>query len=466
MSQSNQERNNPQADKYDNSLSVSRLNQTPERTEEFDDINYCEWDGENPFRRCFDNITRRVILDNPISYNKDAYLSMTQLEYLAAYTVHQIISQYKDNLSEEQLKLAIKYKHTYYPETITDIPKAVETVRIFKLGPSKNKQPKQIEQAQKIIDAEFVETKPVSKLQIAAAKTKEGALGQFGVFLKNTKPLKEFQKEHPRFAYAVGVGALALSLTFGGTPEVNQENNNNIARASVDFSPPVEYVYEQAPLQDEEEESDFIPSTTRPVTQESIPSLKIQLADPQPVEVKTVETMAPNNETQEVEYVEEVNNKEEIDEDLLLAYFASLDPTPAPVTTTIPSQSPQAPEPKVEVVSQAPLPPVEETTGVNPVEALTAERIGWLQEAGIAESDWAYVNFIVTKESSWNYKAVNAQTSATGLPQSIPSYWRDTWAEDFKDNPVSQLKWQKWYIEDRYGSYAKAFEFWKRNNWY
>lgn len=86
----------------------------------------------------------------------------------------------------------------------------------------------------------------------------------------------------------------------------------------------------------------------------------------------------------------------------------------------------------------------------------------WMAAAGIPQSDWQYVDYIVSKESSWRPDAVNAESGACSLVQSLPCSkvgpnWRD---------PVVALKWQYSYVQQRYGGYAGAYNFWLKNSWY
>lgn len=99
---------------------------------------------------------------------------------------------------------------------------------------------------------------------------------------------------------------------------------------------------------------------------------------------------------------------------------------------------------------------------------LTTEdgRAELMAAAGIAEADRKHVDFIITKESSWDHLAVNAQTGAYGLFQSIPSHWQETWPENFESDPLAQFKWAAWYMEQSYGSWGAAAEFWRLNNYW
>lgn len=86
----------------------------------------------------------------------------------------------------------------------------------------------------------------------------------------------------------------------------------------------------------------------------------------------------------------------------------------------------------------------------------------WLKASGIPESDWAYVDSIVTRESGWNPNAVNPTSGACGLGQQLPcGKWPGAW-----NDPVAALKAQHNYVKSRYGSYAGAVEFWNNNRYY
>ena len=60
----------------------------------------------------------------------------------------------------------------------------------------------------------------------------------------------------------------------------------------------------------------------------------------------------------------------------------------------------------------------------------------WLTAAGIAASDWGYVEYIVHKVPGNGY------------------------------NPVDNLRWANGYAVGRYGSWAGAYAFWTSNHWW
>ncbi len=120
----------------------------------------------------------------------------------------------------------------------------------------------------------------------------------------------------------------------------------------------------------------------------------------------------------------------------------------------------EIPEPEPEPVAAAPAaatvaaaPPMY-TGGGSPAE--------WMAAAGLAESDWGYVDFIVSKESGWNPNATNASSGACGLVQALPCSKVPGSGYD----PVANLTWANGYAVGRYGSWAQAYAFWTSNHWW
>lgn len=108
---------------------------------------------------------------------------------------------------------------------------------------------------------------------------------------------------------------------------------------------------------------------------------------------------------------------------------------------------------------------------INPIPLLELstiddKKVKLMKTVGIEESDYQYVDYIVSHESSWNYKAVNPSSGAYGLCQALPGTKMGTIASDWQTNPVTQLTWCDNYAEERYGSWQSAYEFWIKNNWW
>src|SRR5260221_5189568 len=119
--------------------------------------------------------------------------------------------------------------------------------------------------------------------------------------------------------------------------------------------------------------------------------------------------------------------------DLPDQYALSLaEQTTIPATTTTVPPSPQ-PRPKPKPVSYpAPAaPPLDE------------QKVAWLQAAGIAESDYNYVDEVFTPESHWNPSDVSPK-GCIGLGQNCPasdgSYWLEDACPNWQEDPVCQIQ--------------------------
>lgn len=109
--------------------------------------------------------------------------------------------------------------------------------------------------------------------------------------------------------------------------------------------------------------------------------------------------------------------------------------------------------------------------GVSPASSAPAfnpsgSKADWMRAAGIADSDFGYVDYIISHESGWNYHAVNRSSGAYGLPQSLPAGKLASAGADWRDNPVTQLRWAHNYAVGRYGSWEAAYRFWTVNHWW
>lgn len=100
-----------------------------------------------------------------------------------------------------------------------------------------------------------------------------------------------------------------------------------------------------------------------------------------------------------------------------------------------------------------------------------------MKDAGIAESDWPAVDYIVSHESGWcpykwegqigycptGYAETYSEESASrgfGLCQSTPAIKMASAASDWRNNAVTQLKWCSAYAQSRYGGWQAAENHW------
>ncbi len=95
--------------------------------------------------------------------------------------------------------------------------------------------------------------------------------------------------------------------------------------------------------------------------------------------------------------------------------------------------------------------------------------------AGIAPSDYPYVDFIMSHESGWCPTKLQGQYGncppyapevipdklGYGLGQATPGSKMAPYGADWKTSAVTQLKWATDYAVSRYGSWAGAYEVWQ-----
>ncbi|MGB3376673.1 MAG: transglycosylase SLT domain-containing protein [Microbacterium sp.] len=86
----------------------------------------------------------------------------------------------------------------------------------------------------------------------------------------------------------------------------------------------------------------------------------------------------------------------------------------------------------------------------------------WMSAARIASGDWAYVDYIVSRESGWNPNATNRSSGACGLVQALPC----SKVPGNGYNPVDNLRWGTGYASARYGGWAGAYRFWTTHHWW
>lgn len=87
-------------------------------------------------------------------------------------------------------------------------------------------------------------------------------------------------------------------------------------------------------------------------------------------------------------------------------------------------------------------------------------------ERGYALEQMACLDKMWTKESGWNPKAENKSSGAYGIPQALPATKLSKYGDDWRTNPVPQIKWGLDYIKQRYKSPCGAWSFWLTHNWY
>lgn len=87
-------------------------------------------------------------------------------------------------------------------------------------------------------------------------------------------------------------------------------------------------------------------------------------------------------------------------------------------------------------------------------------------EYGMSERQFICLNKLWTKESHWNYKARNPRSGAHGIAQALPAEKMAVIAEDWRSNPVTQIRWGLRYITMRYETPCKAWSKFQRSRYY
>lgn len=109
-----------------------------------------------------------------------------------------------------------------------------------------------------------------------------------------------------------------------------------------------------------------------------------------------------------------------------------------------------------------------QTKGTKAPTVVAGDKTAWMAAAGIPESDWGYVDYVVSHEAGWNgtTKWNHGGSGAYGLCQALPASKMASAGADYMTNPVTQLKWCSGYANGRYGSWYGAYNAWLRQNWW
>lgn len=98
--------------------------------------------------------------------------------------------------------------------------------------------------------------------------------------------------------------------------------------------------------------------------------------------------------------------------------------------------------------------------------AVTGDHKKLMVAAGIPASWFSAIDYIVSHESGWRVNATNPSSGAYGLPQSWPGSKMASAGADWRTNPITQLKWMKNYVTERYGGGPQAAAYWRAHHNY
>ncbi|WP_281292321.1 LysM peptidoglycan-binding domain-containing protein [Kitasatospora atroaurantiaca] len=131
----------------------------------------------------------------------------------------------------------------------------------------------------------------------------------------------------------------------------------------------------------------------------------------------------------------------------------------APATATPASAKPAAPAaPAAKPAVPTSRPAAQISYSAGSIQALAASVVPADQFASFSQ--------IISHESGWNVHATNPSSGAYGLAQALPGSKMASTGSDWRDNPVTQIKWALDYMNSRYGSPNAAWAFWQTHHWY
>ena len=82
------------------------------------------------------------------------------------------------------------------------------------------------------------------------------------------------------------------------------------------------------------------------------------------------------------------------------------------------------------------------------------------------DDQYTCLNHLWTKESHWNYKAHNYRSGAHGIAQALPAVKMEVVSDDWRTNPVTQIRWGLRYIDLRYEDPCNAWAKWRSHRYY
>jgi hypothetical protein len=140
-------------------------------------------------------------------------------------------------------------------------------------------------------------------------------------------------------------------------------------------------------------------------------------------------------------------------------------PTVAPVIDTLPAAPTPAPRPSVKVPAPKPIVVPKSTPKPAPDYPSVAYAKSYARNR-IGSTQFACLDKLFTRESGWRTHAYNKSSGAYGIPQALPGSKMAVIASDWRDNPLTQVKWGLLYISNRYGTACRAWAHSQETGWY
>lgn len=135
--------------------------------------------------------------------------------------------------------------------------------------------------------------------------------------------------------------------------------------------------------------------------------------------------------------------------------------TTEPTTTTVPPPPP--------VTETKPLPKAAPAPSNPPPPPDDPQKIELMKQAGVAESDYGYVDEVFEPESHWNMADISSN-GCIGFGQDCPdaggNYWLEESCPDWQNDPVCQIGRFTVYADQRYGGWPEAAAFRRSHGWW
>jgi uncharacterized protein YabE (DUF348 family) len=96
------------------------------------------------------------------------------------------------------------------------------------------------------------------------------------------------------------------------------------------------------------------------------------------------------------------------------------------------------------------------------------DKLSIMRAAGIASSDYGYVDFIISHEGGWDgtTKYNRGGSGAYGICQALPGSKMASAGADWATNPVTQLRWCSSYAHSKYGGWYGAYSYWQSHHYW
>jgi len=108
--------------------------------------------------------------------------------------------------------------------------------------------------------------------------------------------------------------------------------------------------------------------------------------------------------------------------------------------------------------------PVERIIAKGNTVNIPSDKKAVMAAAGVSPNDYAYVDYIFSRESHWNAAALNS-SGCGGLGQACPSSKLAAVCSNWQNDPVCQTRFFSGYA-GRYDGWAGAYNFWINHHWW